>query len=501
MSGLGGFGGGGGGAPVSYGRELNVGPGLVGVRDAFPTLKDCLDYIDALPALQKPADDYRYKIKTVPGWLMESGWIPNFCHVEGPGPWLGGLYGADADNNWMLSLGIGSVSNLGMHDGFVRTTQPNSCLWLRANEHLYIHQKNITFPFAGGTLILAGTGITPDETVTLPPTANWAAFVADITARGVAVFFYDGLHGNANEGVVGIINITSTGGSRTVTIRSTGTANAALGFSTTSDTVTDSSVMDIRRTENMAISGIPGGIGFKPGGSGVLVTDYSTAAKIGSLFCGGVPIGVNFVDWVWGSPSPPYGNECYIFDSVIIFCPVGVYVGRDRKANLFTSLLVNTVDIDSHPLSTINAISTAYRDRTINAGQLIPAGGRVTYTWKLTGNIIAPILALDGIRALPYDMSIESVVMWRGTPGGTGKTEIDLLRSIGGGAFATVYTTTANRPKIYSTDLANKVVVGADPDVYKLSAGDQLRLDVLTAETGPASANLSVSVTAVINPV
>ena len=73
---------------------------------------------------------------------------------------------------------------------------------------------------------------------------------------------------------------------------------------------------------------------------------------------------------------------------------------------------------------------------------------------------------------------IVAIIVRREIAGTSGTTEIDILKN-----GTTIFTTTANRPKIlYSAGNAARVT--AVPDVTAVTAGDRLEMVILSAEGG-----------------
>lgn len=489
MSGIGGLGGQGGAVEVAFSRTILVGPGNVGVRDSFATLAEALTHIKGLPPAQQPSDLSRIKIVLGVGTILEeSGFIPDFVHIVGEGQFICGMQGEDVANNFILSIGIGAAQEMAIFSG-TRSTTPLFGLWSRRTESLYIHQEDVSFPIAGGTLDLSGIGVS--ETVNVPASADWATFVSNMVALGTNVDFIDRFFGNAGEGVLELRNRTNA--TRTITVDSTGTANAQLGFSTTVDTSPNSAGQEVIKTDNVAVSG-SGGAGWNASGAGVAVDDFSVSSKLGRLFIGAVPLAVAFSDW-W--EDIPGKVQSFLFESILIFNTKGVYAGQGRLVNVANSNLANTTDFDPHVNGVIAAVSTPYRTRTIRQGPVIPAGGRITYTWKLTGNIVL-IDGFDGEDVLPFDFTIESITVWRGVAGGAASTIVDIERAVGAGAFQSLWTTPADRPTITAAGGNNQVVSPLDPETYQLDQFDRIRASIKAAESGPAGQNVTVTVVGVI---
>lgn len=110
-----------------------------------------------------------------------------------------------------------------------------------------------------------------------------------------------------------------------------------------------------------------------------------------------------------------------------------------------------------------------------------------------TSVIALPYSAIDGQTFFQYDAEIIDVWMFVQFAGSGGTTELDIKRATSsGGAFSSIFTTT---PKIQSAagNFAYIHVGSAIPNttapvlaLTDVDAGDTLRCDIITSQTGPA---------------
>jgi hypothetical protein len=143
------------------------------------------------------------------------------------------------------------------------------------------------------------------------------------------------------------------------------------------------------------------------------------------------------------------------------------------------------------------AVSESTMTRMGSMLNFIAAKEFTQHDFNLNGayNIIpTPNLAVDGYVTYPFDFEIIDVLVFIGDVQGTsGTTEIDLKwRAEGGGAYASIFSTTPKFTYLAATGLFTRVGVApahfTAPVLSKttFAAYDAIRLDVLTAVAGAA---------------
>lgn len=104
---------------------------------------------------------------------------------------------------------------------------------------------------------------------------------------------------------------------------------------------------------------------------------------------------------------------------------------------------------------------------------------------------------LDGLAIFQFDAEIFNIYIFGNVQGSGGTTELDIKHaSDPGGAFTSIFSTT---PKITSSasnfswiGIGDTVsgctapVLTSSPDSYEVSAGDAIRIDLISAQTGNA---------------
>lgn len=100
---------------------------------------------------------------------------------------------------------------------------------------------------------------------------------------------------------------------------------------------------------------------------------------------------------------------------------------------------------------------------------------------------VASIVGLDGAWVADRAGTIKTITLHQGTAGGAGSTIIDV--NING---VTIFTNQANRPTVTAAQGNDAIDQVNNMDITAFVAGDQIKVDVDTAQTGPAK---DVSVT------
>lgn len=113
------------------------------------------------------------------------------------------------------------------------------------------------------------------------------------------------------------------------------------------------------------------------------------------------------------------------------------------------------------------------------------SASRFTVEWRANGPYRVDT-DVDGAWIVPVACDIESIYLWRGTPGSSGETVIDLNRrhiTEAPSLSATLYVNQDNRPTIAYDD-SDYVVPANLPDIVSLQAGDVVTIDCDERESG-----------------
>jgi hypothetical protein len=104
------------------------------------------------------------------------------------------------------------------------------------------------------------------------------------------------------------------------------------------------------------------------------------------------------------------------------------------------------------------------------------SAGKLNYRWCANGPFIVDT-AVDGAWVAPSAFTISKIYSYRGTPGTSGSTIIDVHKN-----GTTIYTTQANRPTLAYTETGSKQATA--PDITSVTAGDVLTIDIDQIEGG-----------------
>jgi hypothetical protein len=265
----------------NFAKIITVGGSVMSSRDYAPDVADAVDYLKSMGANDGPAPDYCWALKLA----QNAGGYHPFCadlpdYVSVFGEWPGTVLGGDADsaNGIMLEVGRGAIiQNL--------TIAPRQADKLAG---LLVRDATMTktptpgpYNVNGLTIVVNGVdGVAGnDETVTF-------ATADPITAADVATEINGAcahVYAIAMNNKVYLLSQDSPG-SESLTVRSTGTANAALGFSTTADLVKSRADNGTTYVQNCSILGkladpfFAGQYGFSYGG--IVSADKSSVRTI-----------------------------------------------------------------------------------------------------------------------------------------------------------------------------------------------------------------------------
>lgn len=121
---------------------------------------------------------------------------------------------------------------------------------------------------------------------------------------------------------------------------------------------------------------------------------------------------------------------------------------------------------------------------------------RLFLQWNINGGIVvtsdADLAPPDGVRPVAVAGTIVDVRMWRGEAGAGGTTRLDVLLN-----GTSIYAADANKPQVTQAAGDNQINVANTISTTAVSAGDNLRMEVETDETGSPE---NVSLVVIIEP-
>jgi len=460
--------------PSWFGQVLHA--GIKDGRDveSFPTILDAIDYINALTGAAKPAEDNLYTILAYPNIYLKRHWLPDFVNLVSISPLgaliLGEIPPAVPADEYVISLGISSISQIMTYAA--NYSGIGAGIWMRNTTSAYtIHQEDFGSIGAGDTLEVTPSGFSK-ETITFAGTETTAQNVTDtINAQSVnfdAIFRY---------GHVELRHINDNG-DKTLTVHKEGTANVALGFSISEDTVRAPSTFEWAGINHSQVIG-------NATEKGIHITDRG-----GGIYNLRNPI-------IQGCENAIYAEDGAsthaIIDLLILFNTNGLTCEGQFKLTVLSGIFSNALDLNLAATTVLNFSSVSYKSR--NGGTIVPSGSRITHEFKLNGGIGVQQL-LDGERVMPFSATIESVSLWRGVAGGGGQTTINLFKRVAG--VRTAIFDPGDEPFIASSegDYVSKTVDVSDG--IQISQHDSLSVDILTKEIGLPQ-DLSIVVTAEVH--
>ena len=217
--------------PVDIAEKILVGPGITGIRNAFPSMTLALGYVDSLGVSEGPAFDKKFLFDVAQGDFHESNLIiPDWSWVSGKGIDATRFIQTDAaedpDFTFLMQFGLSGISRA----GFVGVGVEGAMnIWHRDNAAVYALLQE-SYAITGGETLFLSRGVSSPITVTFQ--------AGDVDAQDCA----DRINGTAGMSASGVIArawfgyliIGSDGPSITeVHVGSGGTANTIFGWPTT----------------------------------------------------------------------------------------------------------------------------------------------------------------------------------------------------------------------------------------------------------------------------
>lgn len=222
---------------IKFSKTIEVGQYSSGLHQSFDTFLEATQFIETLKGSAiAPSDTERWAMNVYPGIYPENPFIPDFVHPMSVVPFGAIISGDSTAGKVLLSSGLGTVGNFVLIGAL---SSADVGLWVRNSASLYTPLE-VEFGSigAGDTLIFTD----PSETITFAGGESTAAAVAAvINAQGVLLEAFD------RWGRVEIRKTTDAD----LTLGSTGTANAALGFSTSQATTNNTTSLEVRRATNI----------------------------------------------------------------------------------------------------------------------------------------------------------------------------------------------------------------------------------------------------------
>jgi hypothetical protein len=240
---------------TKFGNVLFVGSSdFVGI-DYYETINDALDYINSLTGTSVPSNSNKWVIRLfqpVGGEFLENIIVPDFVSVIGdtPGVIIGG--NDDSDDGIVVEVGAGCV----LQNVSITPSQQDKKVGLVVRDATQvIGASKGPYNVDGLTFITNGVenNITTDITVTFTGNGLTAQQVCD--AINAANTMGDGCIGAFTLDNDVRLFSTNTVLTDITIVRSTGTANSVLGFSTTVDTIKARTVVHTTYINDVTVSG------------------------------------------------------------------------------------------------------------------------------------------------------------------------------------------------------------------------------------------------------
>jgi hypothetical protein len=433
--------------------------------------------IKALPLAEQPSFDAPHVIEVLSGNYPELIWLPDWVWIKGPALSVATLEGpaGSGTGKAIISVGLGGAENISVISAMSPDAEVG--IFLRNTSSAYTEDESDFGTIDNGdTLIVTPKGQS-QETFTFAGTETTAQNVVDLI-NATAV----NLLAKVRFGRVELIHVDPR--SNGLIIHKEGTVNAALGFSTAIDLNTDPPALGVQFLRNIVVfTGIKDGILYADRTSGTFLTND---VIIAGAQVNGIHVESQCTSLAVARPLLFLNSNGLNLES-----------GSTLNVDGGRSILNTTEDVVIDVTATLIASGFTYSERP-STGTLVPAGTRITFIWNVVGNIGVGTL-VDGGRVAPFDMTIESISLWRGIAGTPATSLIvDLNKAGSGSSPLTLYTTQANRPKITSDGTNNVAIVATLPDQLNVLQGEFLSMDIDSAETG-LSQNMNLIVTAVVN--
>jgi hypothetical protein len=465
--------GGQGASPVDFERTWLVSEaGGVGAVH-YASINAVLDIIKALPPAEQPSLAAPHVIEVLSGSYSESIWLPDWVWIKGPGPLTTNLLGpaGSGAGKAIVSVGFGGIEDIAV----LSTMSPKADvgIFCRNTSSAYTEDESNFGTISNGDTLIVTPKSQSQETFTFAGTETTAQNVIDLI-NATAV----NLSAVLRFGRVELIH-TTTPGTNGLIVHKEGTANVALGFSDSVDLNTDPPAIGVQFLTGIAVmSGIKDGILFADRTNGTFLTNELIIVGAQD---NGVHVEANCTSLAIARP-------------LLFINGNGIKLEASSQVNIDggRSIVNITKDVDIAATAQLIASGFTYAKRT-STGTLIPSGTRMTFTWNVLG-VLGTGTLVDNGRPMPFDMTIESVTLWRGGAGQSGTSLIVDLNKNG----STIYTTQANRPTITSDGSDDVSIVAALPDSLQIDQGEFLNIDIDAVETG-VSTNMNLIVTALVN--
>jgi hypothetical protein len=446
----------------------------------FQDINNAIDYLVGLPESENPLSGNAFwNIRLNGGAYIQRFDLPVNVGLVGVGS-IGQLIigGSDVQtDDAVVSIRNGSLSNIIIQPVGV-SGNPESMILIKNSLSVYTkRQSDWTLPLDGTELKITPEAQAQESFVFTATEVDAVSVAAFIVANGINI---------TAVATHNMVEIKGKAG-QPLTVNKTGTANVRLGFSTIVDEKSVANEFELLVLKSILLVGnsaIDKAVNFTDDGGG----RYAMA----DVFSGGSQYGIYFEDGSSGILRNSFPS---------LHATAGVYLEDNVLAEFENGKSkLNGTDVYIGNNSELIARSFAY-EKITNNGILTPSGSRITLEWNVTG-VLGVGTFIDGPRAIPYDITIESIQFVRRNNGTAGSTIIDINYGPSGGGEITLYTNQANRPTVTSAEGDNTVKLAILPDIVQIPKGYYLSMDIDQVEGGGgplAPSDLYVTLTGVVN--
>ena len=466
---------------TQFSRTLIVGStGALGLN-TFATIRAAINEIKTWAVADRPTKENPATIWLMPGTYAESKlFLPHWVSLRGSGRAVTRIVGTGSGSaNCTVICGRGSIVEGITFDSSGYSSKIDALVFMPGDGWFGtpLHQSEYGAISNGDTLILQGDS-DPVDTFTFVIAGDPEV----LTANQIATAFNTASIGWTALVYSGRVYLADNLG-RAPTLKSTGTANAALGYPTAYDTEGETISVYSRQYPVLRDFSIDGSLGYR-----ALIGVYSGAfwstIHDGTVYNCDVGIWVEFGN---STIRDIYAQECMVncltvgtdlVDTVVL----AEVENCELWGNIGATDIIFKNSLAYMKAKTVNYRSVQYATAD-SVGVIHPTGMRNTLEFIVTGTLSA-VNYIDNARPIHYNSVIEGITVLRMTAGDGGSMVIDINKNDVNNDPTTLYLTAANQPTIANTDGDRFVLKAALPDTRYLAAGDWISVDVDSVETG-----------------
>ena len=450
----------------------------------YPTIAQAVTYIRS----KNPSVTNWYTIDGSGQAYDESIWLPDYVNLQNA-TIRGADVGASNANKAILSVGIGWVKDLMIGSGLAVTNNPKVDLLIRDTNVVYTADKDQIGTINAGDTLIADVGQSEYCTAEFDGGETLAEAATTVTTQLESC-----LGGSVTMSIGNYDHGELSYGSMAPIVKKEGTANAALGFSTTYDTVATVQVgygsqdwRQMMRHSNLYFPILAWDVDEEPIVSAArIIFDRKTGSSHWHTFYGvTIYSGLNgiivndgqvvlydtYIDSLWGvGATVGAAGFCEFQDSEIVWNYGGDF-------SVATGGVVKTQ-------------ATAWSTKS-GVGEIRLSA--MLGEWVFEQDTLSTME--DGVGhyfVVPETCSIYKITAFRKTAGTAGNTTVDIHYGASGEADTTLYTTQANRPSFSTSEVSLTAKTATLPNTVSLTAGHYLHFIVDSVETDGAGLKVQV---------